>query len=408
VKLSHALACAALIAAAGATRQAAAQPVAGEDLTVHVLTFGPGDHPFFKFGHNAIWIHPRQGEGQVYNFGTFAFDSPTLIPQFLKGRLRYWLSRGPAGETLWSYQAADRTIEAQELDLTAAERLALQTRLDENARPENREYLYDYFWDNCSTRVRDVIDAVVGGRLHAAGARPSVISMRDHALRMTADLPWEYVGLHLGLGSLTDRPGDLWQEAFLPERLRDLLRVTRVARDGGQRPLVKSERVLFTSSRPPPPARPPRTLPWFALVGIAAGALLALLGRLARRRRAARAALGAATGLLGLVLGLLGLALVLLWAFTNHRAAHANANILTLAPWALALCGFSVGVARGRQRATRRAFLVAASAAGAALLGLLLKVLPGVAQDNLAFIALLLPTWGGLTLALRDAAPGAS
>src|SRR4051812_18365123 len=78
----------------------------------YVLTFGPGDHPFFKFGHNAIWIRPEGGRGLVFNFGTFAFDSPALIPKFLKGRLNYWLSVSPDEDTFYSYQAANRSIAA--------------------------------------------------------------------------------------------------------------------------------------------------------------------------------------------------------------------------------------------------------------------------------------------------------
>jgi hypothetical protein len=66
----------------------------GDELSIHVLTFGPGDHPFFKFGHNAILIHQPQDAGAVFNFGTFAFDTPGLIRKFLRGRLHYWLSIG--------------------------------------------------------------------------------------------------------------------------------------------------------------------------------------------------------------------------------------------------------------------------------------------------------------------------
>jgi hypothetical protein len=97
-------------------RQARAEP--GEGLTVAVLTFGPGDHPFFKFGHNAILVQTSEEGGLVYNFGTFAFDSPALIPNFLRGRFKYWLSVSRMEDTFASYVSDNRTIEAQELDLT--------------------------------------------------------------------------------------------------------------------------------------------------------------------------------------------------------------------------------------------------------------------------------------------------
>jgi hypothetical protein len=389
----------ALLCAVAAGRARAGEP--GEDLTISVLTFGPGDHPFFKFGHNAIWVQPRSGEGVVFNFGTFAFDNPDLIPKFLRGRLTYWLSAAPAEATLYSYQATNRTIEMQELDLTAAQRWEMFSRLRDNARPEKREYLYDYFWDNCSTRVRDVVDLVAGGKVRQAGQAPGSMTLRAHALRMTADLPWEFFGLHFGLGSTTDQPVDQWKEAFLPEKLRDLLRRVRIDGDGVSRPLVKSERVLFPSTRIPPPAQPPRFTGWFLLMGLALGGGLAGLGLVARRRPLARVVLGLASGALGLVLGLLGVILVLLWVATNHRAAHANANILQAAPWALALLPLGVGTALGRAWAPQGAFLMAASAALLSAVGLVAKVVPGPAQDNLLFIALLLPMWTGMAFALR-------
>ena len=259
-----------------AAPRAHAEP--GEDLTVYALTFGPGDHPFFKFGHNALWVQPKEGQGLVFNFGTFGFDQPNLIPKFLKGRLMYWLSVSPVDSALQSYQATNRTIEAQELDLTPAEREGLYRRLLENSKRENREYLYDYFWDNCSTRVRDAIDVTLGGKVKVAGQAPAAMTLRAHALRLTSDLLWEYVGLHFGLGQPTDRPMNAWNEAFLPEKLRDLLRTVRVERDGVTRPLVKSEQVIFAATRPTPPAQAPHWEHWFALVGVGAGGLLARAG----------------------------------------------------------------------------------------------------------------------------------
>jgi hypothetical protein len=387
-----------------------ASPAAAEDARtptrVAVLTFGPGDHPFFKFGHQALLLEYASGESVVFNWGTFVFDSPALIPTFLRGRMKYWLSLSPGRETLEHYQEENRTVELQWLDLDEAQRLELAEKVYLNARRENREYLYDYFWDNCSTRVRDAIDAVVGGRVRQAANVPAAQTQRAHALRLTSDLFYEYIGLAFGLGSLTDAKGTLWEESFLPERLRDLFDTVAIpAAGGGMKPLVKAHEVVYRASRPDKPARAPEWTPWFALVGVLAGGAMAGLGLLARRSRAARVALGLGASLLGFVLGLLGLILVLLWVFTNHRVAYANENILQAAPWALALLVYGIGVALGRPRATRRAFLLAAAAAAASLLGLALKLLPWFFQDNASFIALFLPLWLGLACGLFQLAP---
>jgi hypothetical protein len=381
-------------------RLARAEP--GEDLSIFVLTFGPGDHPFFKFGHNAILVQPKEESGLVYNFGTFAFDSPDLIPRFLQGRFKYWLSVSRMEDTYASYVSDNRTIEAQELDLTSAQKWALWDSLRDNARPENREYLYDYFRDNCSTRVRDAVDRAVGGRVRQAGQRKAAMTFRADALRMTADFFPEYLGLDLGLGRPVDAPITLWDEAFLPERMRDLLRDVRIPGESGEMPLVKSERTLFAARRPPKPDHPPDWTLYFLGAGLGSAGLLTGLGRLARKHLAARVGLGLGASLLGLVLGVVGLILPSLWMLTDHKAAYANANIFLLAPWSVLLAGYGVGVALGRAAATRKALWVAVAAAGFAAIGLVAKAFPGFSQDNLELVAFLLPVWLGLAAGLRS------
>src|ERR1039457_4820139 len=103
------------LATLSAGTHAHAEP--GDDLTVYALTFGPGEHPFLKFGHNAILVQPKEGTGWVFNFGTFDFADPELLPKFLRGRFSYWLSVGGAEATLDAYRAENRTVLSQELDL---------------------------------------------------------------------------------------------------------------------------------------------------------------------------------------------------------------------------------------------------------------------------------------------------
>jgi hypothetical protein len=390
-----------LAGAASAQPAAVPAPTADDEVRIFVLTFGPGDHPFFRFGHNAIAVQWSDKPPIVYNWGTFDFESPTLIADFLRGRLTYWLSSASAGETLREYQATDRRIDLQELDLTLPERREMARRLAENARPENRAYLYDYFWDNCSTRVRDAVDAATGGRLKAAMQGPAHLTYRHHGLRLTSGLLWEYLGLHFGLGRPTDQPATRWQEGFIPSVLRDEIREVRLPGPGGERPLVKQEKVLYQSTRPEPPAQAPHWLMWFALAGVALGGLLALLGQAGIWRTLPRVLFGALVGLLGLTFGLLGGALVFLWGFTDHVSAHANANLLPCPPFVLALAPLAVGLVRGRMVAAQSSFYLASAAALAALAGLAAKALPGVSQDNLAFIAFFLPLWAGIAYGAR-------
>ncbi len=125
-----------VLVAGGAAAAEAVPADAPDDLTVSAMTFGPGDHPFFKFGHDAIWIHDRgDGSDRVYNFGTFTFDSPRLILDFLHGRMTYWLSVSSLAATRGVYERENRSIVVQELALDPETKRALRARLDDNAQP---------------------------------------------------------------------------------------------------------------------------------------------------------------------------------------------------------------------------------------------------------------------------------
>lgn len=371
-------------------------------LQVFVMTMGPGDHPFFRFGHDAIWIRDKaDGTDKVYNFGTFRFDSPRLIFDFLGGRLNYWLSVSSLPHVVGDYRRENRSITIQALALTLDEARALQAALDVNARPENRLYKYDYFLDNCSTRVRDAIDRLVGGQLRAAARQPGRMTLRGHALRMTAQPLWLYLALDIVLGPKVDQPIDRWAEMFLPGELARGLDATVVNRPGAPAtPLVGGQVEMVHADRPPPLEWPPTFGRRFFGVGLAVGFLFAGLAAVGRWSRVPRVAVGVLMSIWGLAVGFIGCFLVYVWAFTDHVVAHRNQNILICAPWAIALFVLGFGVAAGRPGATRKAFAVAAAALGAALLAVVLKVGIVAHQENGALIAFFLPAWVGITAAL--------
>ena len=404
------LGCIALVVLIGAPRPARAER--GDELTVAVLTFGPGNEAFDKFGHNAIWIRDDAARADwVYNFGTYHFDSNDILVKFWQGRMRYWLSRRKGIEpTIRTYRRQNRTIIAQVLALTGPQKADLYDRLEENALPENREYRYDYYLDNCTTRVRDAIDVVTGGAVHEASRAPGGMTFRQHTLRVSADYKPLYVVLHLVMGGYIDKPIDQWAEMFLPEELDEGLgRAQLTLPDGRQVPLVKERRVIFESTRPPPPVEPPTWSPWFFLAGAIIGGGLALLGFGAARQRgkpagvAARIGLGALLSLFGFVIGFLGWFYLLSWAFTPHIVGYKNENTLQCAPWAIALLVLGVGVAMGRPGAIRKSLLVVGAAAAFSALGLVLKALPWwFYQNNWQIIAFLLPFWAGATFGLFE------
>lgn len=388
----------------GATpREPASTAEPDSDLTVYVMTFGPGRAVWERFGHNAIWIHdPGHGTDQAYNYGLFDFRQENFVLRFIRGQMWYWMAGFPSESYISQYEHDNRSVWVQELDIPPAARLELQRFLQWNALPEHRFYHYDYYRDNCSTRVRDAIDRVLGGTIRrqtlplAAGT-----TYRFHTQRLTANDPLIYTGLLLALGEGVDRPISAWEEMFLPLSMREHLRkVTLAGPNGTTIPLVKSEQTIFESTAPLPPGAPPNWILGYLAIGLAIGVTAFALARGAREGRGARVGFLALLGGWALVAGLAGLVLAGLWGFTDHVMAASNENLLQLNPLSLALIPF---LARALKGNTRSAFLACGLAAGIAALsaiGLLVQLLPAFRQVNGPVIAFALPAHLGVAAAL--------
>jgi hypothetical protein len=383
----------AVLVAQGATStQSGQQP--GSELRVSVITIGPGAEVWERFGHNAIMLEDtRTGHAVWYNYGMFDFGAKDFWPRFMKGDMRYWMQGGEVRLELPFYFRSNRTVWAQELDIEPAQRLEIRRFLEWNALPQNRFYHYDYFRDNCSTRVRDVVDRVVGGAIRErTEGVPAGTTFRSETRRLTESSLPVYVGIELGLARPTDEPISRYEEMFLPMALHRYLRdVTITDASGRTHPLVKSERTLYTSTATPPPAQPPAWWPWFLLAGIVVGGALYAMSRSFETSAPARTGFLLLGGAWTLFAGLGGLALAALWGLTDHWATYYNENLLQLSPVAL-LLAFTLRRVAWRAQiphpiARRLAIFVAASS----LAGLLLKLLPGPAQVNWEIISFALP-----------------
>ena len=249
------------------------------------MTFGPGRQVWERFGHNAIWVHdPVHGTDEAYNYGLFDFHQQNFVLRFIRGQMWYWMAGFPAPQYVRQYERDNRSVWIQELELAPAAKLELQRFLEWNAEPEHRFYHYDYYRDNCSTRVRDALDRVLGGALRAQTESVATgATYRFHTQRLTANDALISTGLLVALGPGVDRPISAWEEMFLPLKMREHLRRVTVAGPGGARlPLVRSERTLFESSDPQPPDAPPSWLHWYLLLGVAIGGAAFAASRRAR------------------------------------------------------------------------------------------------------------------------------
>jgi hypothetical protein len=304
---------------------------------IWLVTYGPGDIYWQRFGHNAIWVRdPTLGLDHTFNFGFFDFNQDDFFLRFLQGRMLYFSAARPASEEFAGYIDENRSIRAQRLALSADRAMDLAAHLLDEVRPANRDYLYDYYTNNCSTRVRDALDLALGGTLQRQfGGTIAPQSWRDHTRRLTAADFWLYLGLETVLGAPVDRPIDRWEEMFIPAVLADAAAGVFVAPGGvitaeaaaGALPLVQEDVTLYASTLPPPPAAPQTWWPRYLLVSIgivAAAWLLTRRGPVWLAPLLARSWLG-----LG---GVAGLAMLFFWFGTDHAVASLNLNLLVFSP----------------------------------------------------------------------------
>jgi hypothetical protein len=372
---------------------------AGAAPRIGVATMQPGEIFWERFGHDAIVVaDPATGAATSYNFGFFDLAEPGFVTDFIRGRMRYRLVALPLEDDLALYRDEGRGVRIQWLDLGEAQAIDLAHRLEVNARPENAVYAYDYFRDNCSTRVRDAIDATLGGALkRQLASRSRGSTYRSEAVRLASPAWWMWLGFDIGLGPRADVPLSLWEEAFVPMRLAAALRETRI--DG--RPLVAAETAVLPHRIAPEPEDAPRPLvPW-----LVAGIILGVAAAASGWRRPRATALAATV--FWAMAGLLGALMLYIWAGTAHVFGWSNHNLLLLSPLAWLLV--PGGLRMLRRRAPGAVFhwgLVAMVAL--AVVALFASWLSGDGQAHGRWIALLLPLHAGLLAGLgrfRAASP---
>ncbi len=365
------------------------------DLTACLVTIGPGEALWERFGHSLVWIHdPQAGTDMAYNYGLFSFQQEHFVLRFIMGHMRYWMAGFEVRGELATYVSQNRSIRIQELALGPDRVKQLERFLEWNALPENRFYRYQYFRDNCSTRVRDALDKLLDGRLGTwARSRVTDASYRDHTLRLSRPFFWASVGMDFGLGPSVDKPLTAWQAMFVPmEMAKELRSFTVTTERGDSVPFVRNDTMYYRSTRSPVPHTTPRWVGSFALVGLLLGALFAWLGLGVLRERR-----GSLAGLLSLALpwlfavGLAGTLVAFLWAVTDHVDTRWNANLLQASPLHLVLALLLWPLARRRRWAQGPGRWIAVAVAVLAGAGALLKIMPAVEQVNAEFVCLLLP-----------------
>jgi hypothetical protein len=373
-----------LFACALAEAQATQPSTQRDELRVYLVTIGPGKEVWEKFGHNMIWIHdPNARPGDVdaaYNWGMFNFDN--FIPNFLAKNMRYWMDAYRAQPIIQDYVDADRSVWVHELNMTGEQKERLLADVEFNRLEQNKFYNYDYYTDNCSTRVRDALDRALDGTIHTAFEPINTsTTYRWHTRRLLADDWPSDLAIHFVEGPYVDRKIDQWQESFLPVRFMQHLE--RLSTSNG--PLVLSKRTLHLTKSYPERETPPNRLIPYLLIGLCVGAAILPFGLVTNRwARAGSATVIFLWCLLGTIaaVGSLGL-----WLATPHVPPKWNGNVLALGPISiLLLVLFPIF-----RRVRRGVVVLAIAAAALSVLALVIQVFPRIDQVNGDIIALTLP-----------------
>ncbi len=296
---------------------------------ISLVTCGPGQSELYSaFGHTAVRVYdPNLRLNMIFNYGVFDFDQPNFYLNFAKGNLLYQLATADWDRFKYHYLQEGRSIHEQVLNLDSAQAQAYFNFLMKNAQPENRDYYYDYFYDNCATRVRDGLIAALPEANIAfpeqSQFQPS-LSIRGLCDEYLTYQPWGDFAIDFCLGLPMDREADAHIEMFLPDLLEASFADAKLTDGNGERPLVKETRIIAQDINQ---YERPLWNPMFFFAALLVIGVLLTIFFYQKPQKLRLFDFGLFFGS-----GLLGLFLMALWFLTDHKAAANNFNILVFLP----------------------------------------------------------------------------
>jgi hypothetical protein len=373
----------------------------GDDLTIKIAVMGPGDELYFWWGHLAIVVEDAaRGEKRLYDYGVFSFDNEDFFVNFAFGRMLYLMSVSQADRVYRRYADDNRDVTLYTLDLDADKKASIYDFLEWNAHPENRNYWYHHFRDNCVTRVINILDEAIGGQFYSVYTdAPGRFTLRQHVRRHTWFTPfWDWLLCFL-MGQGIDRPTTMREEMFLPSEVgRNIAGFVYVDEVGRERNLVSDIEMVNKAVNRPPVLETPRVQwPRELAVGIAIAALLVVIMLVRKRReKCGRILWGISNTLLGLFFGLAGSLLFFLSFFTNHDYTWHNANAIFVSP--LLLAAVPLGLIAAFSKKTVKVMFCETLLRGVwtymllgGIVSMLIKLSPAYFQQNQVTLALVLP-----------------
>lgn len=294
-------------------------------LQISILTCAPGEDVYTAWGHTAIRIIDSSKQTDiVYNFGTFDFDTPNFLLEFIKGNLNYFLSADNFQNFILEYQYYGRSIKEQVLVLSDVEKINWQNALLKNLEGNNRYYLYNFITDNCTTRVKDGFYQFANTQVPPSNIK----SFRTHVVEAPYQqgIPWIGLGIDVLLGAVSDQAPTALQAGFLPDLFFEQLAAQASY-------IASTQNYDFTKTVPVQP-----TDPVYYIIGLIMVYLF--VGKWNARWTVIAAKMIDVSLLF--IFGLGGLLLVYMSVFSKHTACHNNFNIAWIHPlyWIALVCYF--------------------------------------------------------------------
>jgi hypothetical protein len=300
----------------------AQQHILSDDSQISVLTIGPGTSLNDSFGHNAFRVKDNiKGTDLVFNYGVYDFETPNFYTKFAQGKLNYLIGLNYYDDFFESYISQNRTIKEQVLNLSASDKQKLFDYLLNNIKPENRAYLYDFFYDNCATKIKDVTNIALNNTIvfnEPKDFKP--MTFRTLIQNNLNKNSWGSFGIDLALGSVIDRKARTEDHMFLPENIYKFFEKATI-KDNNE-PLIKESRVLYKKIDIAAPNQF-LTSPLFVF-GII-GFLILFITYKDFKNHKQSAWLDIT---LFSITGLVGVLILLLWFATDHKGTHQNYNLL--------------------------------------------------------------------------------
>ena len=302
-----------------------------DSLRVSLLTCGPGQEVYNLFGHSAIRVkNEATGVDYVFNYGIFSFNTPNFVLRFCLGQTDYQLGVQYYDDFVWNYQMQGRFVHEQVLNLTEQEKLQLVAALEENYLPENRIYRYNYFYDNCATRPRDIVERAINGEVRYTedmDTPQEALTYRGLVHEYTAKQPWSRFGIDLLLGSEADKPISRRASMFVPFYLEEYFHSAQKADLQGRNSGLIAEELEITAQdesdwASPTPLTPMRV---FLLLFILVAALTAWGIKQGRSLWGLDLLVFAIAGIAGCIIAFMVL-------FSEHPAVSPNYLLLLLHP----------------------------------------------------------------------------